>query len=145
MSVIKWSPFFFDPFEDADKYFEGVGTALIPHAGASMIPPIDMYETAEAIVVETPLAGVDPNKVEISIENGTLAIKGASERKTEVDEKDYYRREIKSGSVFRKIALPKRIKEDAVEASFENGILKVTLPKLEEKKNTVKITVKKKN
>lgn len=133
MALIKWSPFMFEPFEDFDKVF-----------GNSIIPPIDMYETKEAVVVETPLAGVDPNKVEVSLENGMLTIKGSSERKTEVEEKDYYRHEIRSGSVFRRIAVPKHIKEDKIEAAFDNGVLKITMPKTDEKTKTFKVAVKKK-
>lgn len=140
MALIKWSPFFLEPFEDFDKLFEGAGGLT---TAGHIVPPVDMYETKDAIVVEMPLAGMDPERVDVSVENDVLTIKGSSERKTEVDEKDYYRREIRSGHVFRRILLPKRVKEGGVEAAFENGILKVTAPKLEEKPKAVKVSVKK--
>ena len=127
MSLIKWSPFLSEPFEDFDKVFDNLG--MMARAGASIIPPVDMYETKEAVVVEMPLAGVDPNKVEVSLANGVLTIQGSSERKTEVDEKDYYRHEIRSGLIRRRIGVPKHIKEDQIEAAFDNGILKITLPR----------------
>ncbi|MFA6429530.1 MAG: Hsp20/alpha crystallin family protein [Patescibacteria group bacterium] len=142
MALIKWSPFFFEPFEDFDKAFEGIG--MPSRGGTSIIPPVDMYETKDAVVVEMPLAGVDPNKVEVSLADNILTIKGSSERKTEVDEKDYYRREMRSGSVFRQIQIPKRVKETDIEATFDNGILRVTLPKQAEGGQAVKVTVKQK-
>jgi HSP20 family protein len=142
MSLIRWSPFFYEPFEPMEKMMEDMH-ALAPRSSGSIVPPIDMYETNEAVVVETPLAGVDPNKVEISIENGRLTIKGSTERKTEVDEKNYYRKEVRSGSVFRQIALPTHVIEGKAEASFDNGILKISMPKAEKNKS-VKVEVTKK-
>lgn len=135
MSLIRWSPFFYEPFEESSMQKMT--------AGGSIVPPIDMYETKDAVVVETPLAGVDPNKVEISIENGMLTIKGSTERKTEVDEKNYYRKEVRSGTVFRQISLPTHVVEGKTEASFDNGILKISMPKAEANK-TVKVEIKKK-
>ena len=142
MSLIKWSPFMFEPFDSMDKMLEQMN-ALVPRQNGSLVPPLDMYETAEGVVVEMPLAGVDPKNVEISIENGILSIKGTMERKTEVDEKNYYRKEVRTGSVFRQVALPTRIMEDKAEASFDNGILKIAMPKQGDKQ-AVKIEVKKK-
>lgn len=142
MSLIKWSPFFFEPFEDMDKMFAGMPSGA-SRGSMSIVPPVDMYETADAVVVETPLVGVDPNQIEIAIDNNVLSIKGASERKTEVDDKNYYRKEVRYGSIFRQVALPTRVVEGKAEASFENGILKITVPKAEEKK-AIKVEVKKK-
>lgn len=125
MSLIRWSPFF-EPFESFDKYFEGLAPAS---SEGNLIPAINMYDTKDGLAVETSLPGVDPKKVELSIENGVLTIKGSSERKTEVDEKEYFRREIRSGTFMRQVTLPQGMKEDDATATFENGILKVTFPK----------------
>lgn len=142
MPIIKWSPFFLEPFDSMDKMFDDMQTAMTPRTGGSIIPPVDMYETAEAVVVETPMPGVDPDKLEIAINNGVLTIKGTSERKTEVDDKNYYRKEVRTGSIFRQIALPARVEEGKTQASFENGVLKITLPKAEERK-AIKVAIKK--
>lgn len=142
MPLIPWKPFF-DPFGDMDALMPSMRGLSVPEHG--LIPPIDMYQTKDAVVVETPLAGVDPEKVDVSVENGVLTIKGSMERKTEVDEKDYYRREVRSGSVFRRVALPAAVQEGEAEATFENGILKITVPKAQlEAPKTVKVQVKKK-
>ncbi|MFA6160752.1 MAG: Hsp20/alpha crystallin family protein [Patescibacteria group bacterium] len=142
-NLMKWSPFF-DPFDKMDEFFKNSPSISMSKQG--LIPPVDMYETKDAVVVETTLPGADPKNVSVEIENGVLTIKGSSERKTEVDEKDYYRKEIRAGQVFRQIALPARIEEDQAQASFENGILKVHIPKSPEAKSkSIKIDVKKDN
>lgn len=141
MSLIKWSPMFFEPFDGMDKMLEEMGR-LSPRGPGGIVPPVDMYETAEAVVVETPMPGVDPNKIEISIENNTLSIKAESERKTEVDDKNYYRKEVRYGTVFRQVVLPGSVQDTGAQAAYTNGILKITLPKAEEKKS-IKVEVTK--
>ncbi len=140
-NLMKWSPFY-DPFDKMDEMFKDLPSVSLTKQG--LIPPIDMYDTKDAVVVETTLPGADPKKVSVEIENGILTIKGSSERKTEVDEKDYYRKEIRAGQVFRQVSLPARIEEGEAQATFENGILRVTIPKTPEAKaKSVKIDVKK--
>ncbi|MDD5726739.1 MAG: Hsp20/alpha crystallin family protein [Patescibacteria group bacterium] len=138
-NLMKWSPFY-DPFDKMDEMFKDLPSVALSKQG--LIPPIDMYDTKDAVVVETTLPGADPKKVSVEIENGILTIKGSSERKTEVDEKDYYRKEIRAGQVFRQVSLPARIEEGEAQATFENGILRVTIPKSPEAKaKSVKIDV----
>ena len=147
MALIKWSPFapFFDQnaFENMDKFFDDFSSSVPMTRGShSLVPPIDMYETETAVVVETPMPGVDPNRLDISIENGVLSIKGTSERKTEVEDKNYYRKEVRHGSVFRQISLPTRVIPNKTEAVYENGILKLTMPKAKEDGGAVKVQIK---
>lgn len=131
-----------DPFTDMDALLQQFGAST---GERGIIPPMDMYQTKDAMVVEMPLAGIDPEQVEVAVENGSLTIKGSMERKTEVDEKDYYRKEVRSGSVFRRVALPTAVQEGKAQASYENGMLRVTIPKAQlEAPKTVKIQVKKK-
>ena len=132
---------FFEPFDGMDKLLEEMGQ-LSPRGSGGIVPPVDMYETAEAVVVETPMPGVDPNKIEISIENNTLSIKAESERKTEVDDKNYYRKEVRYGTVFRQVVLPGSVQDTGAQAAYNNGILKITLPKAEAKKS-IKVEVTK--
>ena len=129
MSLIKWSPFF-EPFE-MDKFFEG----MVPSSGRQngLVPAIKKKKKDNAVVVETALPRVNPKDVELSIENGVLIIKGQSERKTEIDEKDYYRKEIRSGSFMRQVALPEGILQDDAKAAFKDGILLIEFPKAESK------------
>lgn len=139
-NITRWSPFF-DSFDKMDDFFKDV--PMVPVSRQGLIPPVDMYETDKAVIIETPLPGADPKNVSLEIQNGFLTIRGTSERKTEVDEKNYYRKEIRSGQVFRQIPLPTMIQEDKAEASFDNGILKVMIPKSDDSDTkSIKIQVK---
>lgn len=144
MSLIKWSPFF-EPFDGMEKMLEEMQSLTNRNPGG-IIPPVDMYETKDAVVVEAPIAGIDPKNIEVSIDNGILTIKGQSQRKTEVEEKDFYRKEIRQGTVFRQIALPASVSSEKAEADYKNGVLKISLPKADQKKAiSVKITDKTEN
>lgn len=143
MSLIKWSPFLFEPLDDMDRMTDELRASLIPTGkSGGLIPPVDVYETAEAIMVEAPMAGVDPKNIELSVDRGVLSIKALSERRTEVDEKTYYRKEVRHGAVFRQIPLPAPVQEDQAEATYEQGVLKIRLPKRGESGKTINVKVK---
>jgi HSP20 family protein len=108
-------------------------------------PAIDMYEEKDKIVVETQLAGIDPEKVDIAIDNDVLTIKGEGEKKSEVEDKNYYRKEIRRGSFFRSISLPAHVEGAKASAIAADGVLKISIPKAPEvKPKTIKIQTKKK-
>ncbi|NCN99693.1 Hsp20/alpha crystallin family protein [Candidatus Falkowbacteria bacterium] len=142
MSLIKWTPFF-PEFEDMDKNFE----SMLPSVRGNQFgftPAVDMYEDKDNVVVETQLGGIDPDKVDISIENNILTLKGESEKKSEVEEKNYYRKEIRRGSFYRSIPLPTKVDGDKASAVSEGGLLKISIPKAAEvKPRTIKIQTKK--
>ncbi len=140
--LIRWSPFIEEPFAEFDRLF-GENAQAMTGTGKGFVPAVDIYQTKDAVVVETPLPGVDPAKVEVSIENDVLTIKGEHEQKTEVEEKEYYRKEVRIGSFFRSVALPAHVVGDDAAAAYENGVLKITVPKAPEvKAKTVKVEVK---
>ena len=131
MSLIKWTPSF-NPFDEMDKAFNNLSPML---AGTeSFVPAIDMYEEDAAYIVETQLAGIDPDNVQISIDNDVLCIKGLAEKKSEIDEKNYYRKEIRRGSFYRSIPLPTHVLGDQATADAHDGVLKITIPKAGESK-----------
>jgi len=109
------------------------------------VPPMDVYEKKGKVIVETPIAGVDPEKVAISVEDNVLTIKGKSEKKSEVEEKNYYRKEVRYGSFYRSVTLPADVIGTKAEASYKDGVLKIEIPKAPEKKEKkLKIKVKSK-
>jgi HSP20 family protein len=143
MSLIKWAPFF-PEFDDMDKAMESMLPAVRGNQ-FGFTPAVDMYEDQDNIVIETQLGGIDPDKVDIAIENNVLTLKGQSEKKSEVDEKNYYRKEIRRGSFYRTIPLPTKVDGDNASAVNEDGILKITVPKAAEvKPKTIKIQTKRK-
>lgn len=143
MSLIKWSPFLNDNyFDDMDKMMSEF--LPVTRSNKGFMPAVDMYEDQDNVVVETQLAGIDPDKIDISIENDVLCIKGEGEKKTEVEEKNYYRKEIRRGSFYRSIPLPARVDGDRASAVAEEGILKIYIPKAAEAKpKSIKIKTKK--
>lgn len=144
MSLIKWTPFFSE-FDDMEKMM-GEMLPAVRGQQFGFTPAIDMYEDKDNVVVETQLGGIDPDKVDISIENNVLTIKGESEKKSEVEDKNYYRQEIRRGSFYRSIPLPTKVDGDKATATNDEGILKITVPKAAEvKPKTIKILAKKKD
>jgi len=143
MPLVPWRPFF-EPFEDLEKIFGDDMSLMVPSKIKGFMPAIDVYENDDKIIVETPLAGVDAKDVEVSIENDVLTIKGKSEHKSEVDEKNYYRKEVRYGNFYRTIALPAHVDADKARAVSESGMLKITLPKLGDGVKSKKISVSKK-
>lgn len=147
MSLIRWSPSW-DPFHEMEEVMNRLPSVWQPQglSQGGFIPAVDMYETKENVVVETPLAGINPRDVTVSVENGVLTISGESKKEREVEEKNYYRKETRSGSFYRQVPLPVSVKEDSVSAEFEEGILKVTCPKaLPGTSKKIDVTIKKKN
>lgn len=130
-SLIHWSP-----VRDIDRFFEDE-----MWSGASFTPAVDVYQDKDNVIVETPLAGIDPKKVDITVENDVLTISGHTEEKKEVKREDYYRKEVREGSFSRSVILPMSVKADMAEASSDKGMLKIVIPKAEEVKPK-KIAVK---
>jgi len=104
-------------------------------------PAIDVVEHADSFTVECDLPGIDQKDIDVSIASGVLTIKG--EKKTEEKSKKnkVYKKETWEGSFQRTVSLPAGVDADKVEATFTNGVLKITLPKREEAK-TKKIELK---
>lgn len=129
MSLIRFNPFFGDEFL-GDFFSEGLKTLAL-----------DVYEKDGKVVVEAPLAGINPKNVEVNIDNNILTIKGQEDQKSEVDEKNYFRKEVRHGSFYRNVRLPD-VDESKAEAKFKDGILRIEVPKKEkEEKKILKIKV----
>jgi HSP20 family protein len=90
---------------------------------------MDVKETDKEIVVETELPGLNENDVSLSVQNGVLTIEG--EKKLDYDEEkdDYHIMERRYGSFQRSLRLPDTVDESKIDARFDNGVLKVTIPK----------------
>ncbi|MDD4607055.1 MAG: Hsp20/alpha crystallin family protein [Patescibacteria group bacterium] len=133
------------PFwDEEDKLFEDLTPSLYSNA-QNFVPAIDVYQTKDDVVVETALSGVKPEDVEISIENDVLTIKGQAKKETEIDEKNYYRKEMRTGSFHRSVVLPTHVISDKAEATSKDGVLKIAIPKAPESKiKTIKVKVEKK-
>jgi len=144
MALIPWRPGWlwrpWEDWEDLDKWFEEKWPEL---KTAEFVPAVDVYEKGNNIVVEAQIVGVEPDKIDVSFEDNALILKGKSEKKSEVEDKNYYRKEVRYGSFYRAISLPAKVIGDKAEATYEDGILKITIPKAPEvKEKKVKIKIK---
>lgn len=97
-------------------------------------PSVDMFEKEEALVIKAELPGLDKNDIDVNIEDGKLTLSGERKSESEVEEDKFYRRERTYGKFVRTFTLPADIDPDKIAAEFKDGVLKIEIPKPEEKK-----------
>ena len=91
---------------------------------------VDIYQTDDDIVVQSTIAGVDQNDIDISVANDMVTIKGKRTSQEKIKPSDYYYQELFWGSFSRSIILPEDVDSDNAKASMKNGLLTIRLPKL---------------
>jgi len=96
--------------------------------------PLDVAESEEGYVVKASVPGINPDNVEVSIEEDVLTIKGEIAKDSETEEETYLIRERHAGSFSRSIRFPVEVNTEAVGATYENGVLTLNVPKVEEVK-----------
>ncbi|MEW5805512.1 MAG: Hsp20/alpha crystallin family protein [Patescibacteria group bacterium] len=97
---------------------------------------IDVYQTPDEIVIESPIAGVKSDDIDVHIENDMITIRGKREKQEKIEEKDYFYQECYWGSFSRTVALPtNEVDIDKAQADMEDGVLKIRIPKIERKKS----------
>jgi HSP20 family protein len=146
-SLARW-----DPFRESqslrsfiDRYFDEPFFAtpqLWSQRSGSNSLPLDVIEEDGEYIVKASVPGVNPEDVEITLTDNVLTIKGEMKQEDERDESNYHVRERRSGGFMRQIALPTTVDPEKVEATNENGVLTLHLPKSEAAKPK-KIAVKK--
>jgi len=130
--------------KEMDRFWDSFVPATLKRTDdtGEWLPSLDVSETKNEIVVKAEVPGMDPKDIDISLSNGTLTIKGEKKQEREEKEGDYHLVERSYGSFIRSIMLPTEVKQDKINASYKNGVLKVVLPKSEEaRKKEVKIKV----
>ncbi|MFQ6059026.1 MAG: Hsp20/alpha crystallin family protein [Anaerolineae bacterium] len=149
MALMRWDPFreMMSLRDAMDRLFEESFVRpsrwLVPRWEGVGTLPIDMYETDEDVVVKASVPGVKPEELDISVTGDTLTIKGETRAEEEVKNEYYYCRERRYGAFSRSVTLPVSVKADKAEAVFKNGVLTLTLPKVEEvKPKTIKVKAK---
>ena len=94
--------------------------------------PVDLYETDDEVVVQASLPGVKPGEVQVSVTGNTLTVRAETEAAHEEQNPSYYRKERRYGAFQRSLTLPVRVDADKANATFENGVLDLRLPKAPE-------------
>lgn len=141
MAIVRW-----DPARDLDSLqgdmnqlfdsFFGRRDAAATSTGRRWVPPMDLAETEDQLVLRADLPGLDRGDIEIEVKDNVLTISG--ERKAEHERKGegFHRIERSFGRFSRSLGLPRGIDAGSVTASFENGVLEVRMPKPQERKAT---------
>jgi HSP20 family protein len=135
----------FDPFNEMvslrqamDRLFEDSFVSPLTwrsvEGDSSLNPALDVHQTADEIVVSASLAGVKPEDVQITLTGQTLQIRGEFKADEEVKRDQYLYRERRYGTFNRQLQLPVRVQSEQTQATFENGVLTLRIPKAEDVK-----------
>jgi len=104
------------------------------------LPQMDIIDCDDTIVVRAALPGVDKKDLEVSTTHQTLTLRGTTQKETQEETGEFYRHEISRGNFLRTVTLPAAIDEANIKAKFKDGMLEVSLPKLESaKRHTIDI------
>ncbi len=129
-----------DPFQEmmnlrttVDRLFEGAyGQSNLTTQAANWGLALDVIEDDDAFVVKASVPGINPDDLEITFNDNTLTIKGEVKAEEEIKEAHYHLRERRIGTFSRSLSLGSRVNANAIDASYENGVLTLRLPKAEE-------------
>lgn len=130
MELRTWTPLF-----DLDKdwrFFDFPRMAR-EMTGLEFRPSIDVVREKEDLVVTAELPGIEPDDIDVSLDNGILTIKGEKSERKEISEDDRYMRERSYGRFLRRITLPEGIEADTMKATYDNGVLNIRVAVPEEK------------
>lgn len=142
--ITRWEPFgeMRRVHDMLDQFMDRTFLDLPMRGGMlSGVLPIDVFQTDDDVVVKATTPGIKPEDIHISITGDTLNIRGEIEEEREEEGRQYHVRERRVGSFSRSIALPTLVNADAAKAEFEDGVLTLSLPKIEDVKPKT-ITVK---
>ena len=137
MAVIRWNPTsdLMNLHSEMDRIFNDVwqGFGLTPRGGtngqaAASYLPLDIEHTENALVVHAPVPGYAPDEVSVTVDNGVLTIDAQHQQQAGQKERNWIRQERFSGRLYRQIALGEGVNGDEAQASFQHGVLSVTLP-----------------
>jgi HSP20 family protein len=144
MLLSKRLPFwdFEKAFSDMTKMFDAVeGPLSIRSMPRGTFPAINIYDNEKAILLTAEIPGLTAEDIELTVVENSVTIKGNRQDANSDENEKYYRRERPQGEFNRTISLPEKVDPEAVTAEYKNGILTITMPRVE-KDQPRKITVK---
>jgi HSP20 family protein len=139
MALIRW-----EPFREADslrremnRLFDELMPAMRSGNGLTFAPAAEIEETPEAVHLKLELPGMDAKDLDVQVSAEAVSISGERKSETKTEENGIFRSEFRYGRFDRVIPLPSRVDNQKVEAEYKDGILRLTLPKVEEEKHKV--------
>jgi len=132
MAVIRWNQWndLFDLHTQMDHLFQPHAPGVASRNGVEYSSlPVDIQQNDQAFIVEASVPGFKPGDVEVTFEDGVLTIAGRRTNSETTKDTTYLRQERRTTSVFRQVGLPAEVRVDEIAASFENGVLRITVPR----------------
>lgn len=133
MTLVRW-----DPFQELVSWSNRLNRSLSDLPGGktedsfgAWAPAVDIFEKDQNLVIRAELPGVDKNDIDVRIENGVLTLHGERKRENEVEEGSAYRLERVYGNFTRSFSLPTTVDPSKIQAVYKDGVLQLTVPKLE--------------
>ena len=114
-----------------DLFFNDVGLTDLFNKEDTLMPVIDISETEKEYVVTGEIPGVDAKDLDVTLTDGILTIKGEKKQENEEKEENYHRIERRYGSFERSFRIPEKVKTDKLDATYKDGVFKLSLPKAE--------------
>ncbi len=114
---------------ELERAYQGSGEGSI--ATAEWAPAVDIKEESDKFVIHADIPGVDPEHIDVSMENGVLTIKGEKKTEATTEKENYKRVERTYGSFYRRFSLPDSADPEGISAKSRHGVLEITLPKRE--------------
>jgi len=148
MAIVRWT----DPFREFTQLQDRLNRAFSDAYGRSdegllssgaWLPPVDIYQNGEhELVLKAEIPDMTREDIDVTVDKGTLTIKGEKKLAGEVKEEQFHRIERRYGTFSRSFSLPLTVDPSRVAAEYKNGVLTVTLPLREEAKpRTIKVDV----
>lgn len=133
MKLVRW-----DPFQELvninNRLSRTLGEAypgVTEDSFGAWAPPVDIFEKNDHLVIRAEIPGVKKEDMDVRIENGVLTLHGERKHETEVKEENSYRMERVYGTFTRSFSLPTTVDPTKVAATYKDGVLEVTVPKVE--------------
>jgi len=131
MAITHW-----DPFREVvalqnrvNSLFRDLNEGEEQVAGCRLVPPVDIYEDAQNVVLKLEVPGIDQKDLDVRIEDRTLTVKGERKFEAEEQEQNFHRIERHYGTFYRAFTLPNTVDTESVAASYNAGVLKLELTK----------------
>lgn len=137
------------PFEEMDRWMDQVSRGLfhpsrwdwpsMPQLRTGM-PKVDVVDRDNEILIRAEVPGVKKEDLDVTMTDDAVTIKGSTSHEEKEEKGDYYRHEISKGSFSRTVALPSGVNSDKAKTKFKDGVLELTVPKVEKaKRKTIKV------
>jgi HSP20 family protein len=131
MAIVRWT----DPFQEFAQLQNSINRVFSDHANHAWVPPVDIFQNGnKEVVIKAELPDMNRDDIDITVDNGTLTLKGEKKLSSDVKEEQFHRIERRYGAFSRSFSLPETVDAAKVGAEYKNGVLTITLPLREEAK-----------